>query len=223
MNTNPTSIRILAFGDSNTWGRVPGDDNSKRFDANIRWTGVLQNLLGDTFEIIEEGLNGRTTHLDSPNKEGKNGKNYLYSCLESQKPLDLIILALGGNNFKSKYNQTANDIGMGIEQCLDMINLEGRDKNGNLPKVLLIPPIIIEEISRKRGDQVLIDVSGGREKSLELPKIYKEISERRNIDFLDLNDVVQVSKIDGLHLDLDEHAIVGEYIYKKILQLSLNS
>jgi len=41
MNTNPLAKRILCFGDSNTWGRIPGDDNTARFPSNKRWTGVL--------------------------------------------------------------------------------------------------------------------------------------------------------------------------------------
>ncbi|NBT63057.1 MAG: G-D-S-L family lipolytic protein, partial [Planctomycetia bacterium] len=50
---------ILCFGDSNTWGYVPGIGN--RYPKQIRWTGILQNLLGNSSFIIEEGLNGRTT------------------------------------------------------------------------------------------------------------------------------------------------------------------
>ena len=49
---------ILAFGDSNTWGLIPG--TKERYPGEIRWTGLVQNKLGDT-KIIEEGLCGRTT------------------------------------------------------------------------------------------------------------------------------------------------------------------
>ena len=53
---------ILCFGDSNTWGYDPATQT--RFDNKIRWTGVLQENLGDKFNIIEQGLNGRTTKID---------------------------------------------------------------------------------------------------------------------------------------------------------------
>ena len=45
----------LCFGDSNTWGYDPA--KKTRFLKNIRWTGVLQNLLCNNFNIIEEVLN----------------------------------------------------------------------------------------------------------------------------------------------------------------------
>ena len=44
-------MNILCFGDSNTFGYNP--TNGLRYDKNTRWTGVLQNLLGDNFNVIE--------------------------------------------------------------------------------------------------------------------------------------------------------------------------
>jgi hypothetical protein len=55
---------IVAFGDSNTWGYDPATGG--RFPRAQRWTNVLQRELGADFEVIAEGLNGRTTvHDDS--------------------------------------------------------------------------------------------------------------------------------------------------------------
>jgi len=43
---------ILCYGDSNTYGYNP--ENGQRYDYNIRWTGILQNLLGLEYRVIEE-------------------------------------------------------------------------------------------------------------------------------------------------------------------------
>ena len=48
-------IRILCFGDSNTWGFRP-DQSFQRYSHDVRWTGVLQEELGELYVIIEEGL-----------------------------------------------------------------------------------------------------------------------------------------------------------------------
>ena len=53
---------ILCFGDSNTWGYEPLV--ARRYPADVRWPGVLQNSLGDGFRVIEEGLNGRTNIMN---------------------------------------------------------------------------------------------------------------------------------------------------------------
>lgn len=52
-------IRILCYGDSNTWGYVSGSGH-QRYGNKERWTRLLSDLLGDQFEVIEEGLNSRT-------------------------------------------------------------------------------------------------------------------------------------------------------------------
>ena len=101
MTINPNVKRILCFGDSNTWGQRP--DAKARFLPNERWTGQLQQLLGDNFDIIEEGLNSRTTNLEFSRKPGRNGLEYFRPCLESHNPLDLIIIMLGTNDFKVEF------------------------------------------------------------------------------------------------------------------------
>ena len=53
---------ILCFGDSNTYGLIPGTKN--RYGRDTRWTGLIeQQLYGKGCRIIEEGLCGRTTVL----------------------------------------------------------------------------------------------------------------------------------------------------------------
>ena len=74
-----TTRNILCFGDSLTWGWVPKDPPfpSERFSPDLRWTGVLANLLGDGYRVIEEGLNARTTSADDPTDPRVNGADYL--------------------------------------------------------------------------------------------------------------------------------------------------
>ena len=113
-------IRILCFGDSNTFGRKSVSFNPEetpivfsqdRFQQNERWTGVMANKLGKDYYVIEEGLCGRTTVLDDPvGGEHRNGKKYLLPCLESHAPLDLVILMLGTNDLKVKFSMSAYDI-----------------------------------------------------------------------------------------------------------------
>lgn len=60
---------ILCYGDSNTWGYVPGSLDFKtvyveRYPRTIRWPGLLQQYLGSEYYVVEEGLNGRTTDTE---------------------------------------------------------------------------------------------------------------------------------------------------------------
>ena len=82
MNINPKAIRILCYGDSLTFGHDVETDT--RFNALERWTGILQKTLGVNYEIIEEGLGGRTTDIDDPKKHNRGKKDA--PCAETDPP-----------------------------------------------------------------------------------------------------------------------------------------
>ena len=104
-------VRILCYGDSNTWGYISGSDH-QRYGNDKRWTKLLQKLLGNNFEVIEEGLNSRTliSNDQRPGKEGKSGYTYLIPCLDNHDQIDLLILMLGTNELKNAYNKSAEEI-----------------------------------------------------------------------------------------------------------------
>ena len=79
-------------------GYTPG--SGERHAPDVRWTGVLRRRLGEGWEVLEEGMNGRTTVFDNPMSPGRNGSAYLLTCLETHKPLDLVILMLGTNDLR---------------------------------------------------------------------------------------------------------------------------
>ena len=95
---------ILCFGDSNTWGYSPLDKSRHPIDR--RWTGMLQQALGPEHRILEQGLNGRTTFKNEEGEDAKpmrSGSQALPMILESQRPLDLVIVMLGTNDVKNRF------------------------------------------------------------------------------------------------------------------------
>src|SRR5438477_6662843 len=82
---------VLCYGDSNTFGSATVDRPDGRYGPDERWPGVLRTALGSGWLVIEEGLGGRTTVSDDP-VEGvdKNGRTYLYPCLRTHRPLDVV-------------------------------------------------------------------------------------------------------------------------------------
>lgn len=77
---------VLCFGDSNTWGFIPG--TCKRYDEHTRWTGILQDELGADWRIHENGQNGRTTVFPEPGKNFMTGLGALPYAMDTLRPLD---------------------------------------------------------------------------------------------------------------------------------------
>ena len=84
---------ILCFGDSNTYGLIPG--TTSRFDRSTRWTGILESaLFPNGYKIVEEGLCGRTTIFEDELRDNRRGIDMLPALLESHSPIDYVILCL---------------------------------------------------------------------------------------------------------------------------------
>ena len=62
----------------------------------VRWGDQMARALGDDYEVVTEGLPGRTSVFDDPVEgEHLNGLLILPAILHSHKPIDLLIIALG--------------------------------------------------------------------------------------------------------------------------------
>ena len=51
--------KLILFGDSNTYGYDPRGFLGGRYPEEIRWTTHVKKALENSYEIIEEGMNGR--------------------------------------------------------------------------------------------------------------------------------------------------------------------
>lgn len=207
-------VRILCYGDSNTWGYVSGSDHL-RYGNDKRWTKLLGALLGPKFEIIEEGLNSRTLISNDlrPGKEGKSGYDYLIPCLDTHDPIDLVILMLGTNELKSVYDKNALEIGKIIEEYFIKTILKRKSQfRDSYPKLLLVTPPVINEWTEYCSNNN--KYFGATQKSKDLNTIYGKLARKYNCYFLE-NDKLNTG-IDGVHLTEESHRLLAELLCDKI-------
>lgn len=200
---------VVCFGDSNTWGADPVSQG--RLSPDARWTGVLRAALGSDFNIIEEGLNGRTTTVDDPIYPHRNGRDYLPPCLESHAPVDLITIMLGTNDLKARLGRSASDIAESAGTLATLARSSPSGPGGRPPEVLLIspPPVtLLTELEEM--------FEGGKEKSLKLAGYYKRRADRIGVPFFDAGSVIQCSDLDGIHFEAGQHAILGRALAEMI-------
>lgn len=214
-------MNILCYGDSNTYGYDPTD--GMRYPEEIRWPGVLRRLRpGDT--VIEEGCNGRTCAFTPADEPWKDGRSYLKACLNSHKPLDLVILMLGSNDLKRVFHASPEDIAAGIRQILGTTRDFLAEKQGFSPRLLLIaPPVLGEGIaSSPASDGFDYDAI---DRSRHLAPLFKAEAEAfveaggGVCDFLDASDLIRTSEIDSLHLMPKAHEALARAIHQRIDRL----
>ena len=197
---------IVCLGDSNTHGYCAdindNTDRTNRFNENERWTMVLQKELGDDYLIIEEGLSGRTTVFTDPLHEGLDALSSIYSILMSHETVDLLIIMLGTNDTKERFNANAQVISLGLDRLIKKaktVDCWG----GKTPKILVVcPPSIRAEFKDILAEEFM--GSGCVQKSKELSKFYAQIAQNNACLFFDAKNC-ELNSIDCMHLTKKGH------------------
>lgn len=204
--------RILCFGDSNTWGNIPG--TADRYPPEVRWTGVLQRELGEDYLVIEEGYNGRTGVMTDRIEGRLAGIDYFGPCLDSQSPLDLVVLMLGTNDLKVRFGLEAESIAIGFYRYLDA--LRTTPMAGERPKLLLVSPILLDESYKLNAVFHGMFGEDGVARSKALAPVYRRFAEENHIEFLDAAACARASSADGVHMAEEDHRRLAGCIAEKI-------
>lgn len=92
-------MKLLCFGDSNTYGYDPRSCFGGRYPAEIRWTGLLAQATG--WEVLNAGQNGR--EIPRRAVELAHVDQLLTNCA----PLDGLAIMLGSNDLLQQPSMTA--------------------------------------------------------------------------------------------------------------------
>jgi len=176
-------VKILCFGDSNTYGYDPCNPLGDRYGAEERWVDMLAEKLGCV--CINAGENGR----EIPVHEWTI--RYFEQLLKTHQP-DCAVVMLGSNDLLQ---------GNPVEIVLN--RMEQFLVNADKTNVLLIAPPPMQ-----RGEwvtsQELIHASG------ELSLGYKALSARLGVAFADAGDWNIPLTFDGVHFSEDGHRAFAE-------------
>ncbi len=197
---------ILVYGDSLTWGIIPG--SRQRLEAARRWPHVLERDLrrrGGEVRVIEDCLNGRRTVWEDPFKAGRNGLVGLEQRIEVHSPLPLLILMLGTNDFQSVHQNTAWQSSQGVAALVRAIRRAPIEPGMPVPRVLVVAPPPI----RLPAGEMAEKFAGGAEKGSGVGEAYQRVAEELDCPFFDAGRIIRTSDVDGVHLDADQHERLG--------------
>ena len=210
--------QILIYADSLTWGIIP--NTRKRLSFEKRWPGLFEKSLiskGYNVRVIENCLNGRRTAWRDPFKEGRDGSQGLAQVIEMNSPLKLVILMLGQNDFQCTHDNNAWLSAQGTKKLISIIRQAPIEPEMPSPEILVIaPPQIIKPkgvISPKFKDS--------EKRCIGLAYELKKISKENSTYYFDASSVTEASVVDGIHLDEEQHKILGEAIADKVAGINI--
>ena len=221
-------LNICVYGDSNSWGYLD-DGQGKRYEN--RWPVVMARALATTLErgvnLAEEALPGRTTAYPDP-QEGPeyNGLPYLKPALLSHAPLDMVLIMLGTNDGKARFEASAEDIAQNLVQLAKIVRRcpcgNGKWRDAPAPKVMVIaPPKLGEKCENERWPRFQ-EWRGGYQKLEAIPAILQDKIRALGDDdvyFADANAFAVSSHLDPIHWKAETHHQMGEAMAELLIPI----
>jgi lysophospholipase L1-like esterase len=212
--------QILIYADSLTWGIIP--TTRKRLPLDQRWPGVLEEELrrkGRSVRVLEDCLNGRRTVFEDPFLPGRNGLLGLAQKIEMHSPLALVVLMLGTNDFQSVHPHTAWHAAQGIATLVRTIRQAPIEPGMPVPPILVVVP---PPIQSPKGP-IASKFEGAEAKCVGLARAYREACAALGCSCFDAGAVTPSSRVDGVHLDVDQHALLGKALAEVVAPLITDS
>ena len=181
-------MRILCFGDSNTYGYNPRGFFGERYGTENRWVDLLTKQTG--YECINAGANGREIPRNP----------YALRLLTEQQEMDIFLVMLGTNDLLQ--GATAKEAATRMEAFLTpMIP--------HCKQILLVAPPPM-----KRGAWVPTNELAAE--SIHLAEEYKLLAEKLNISFIDTRHWNIELTFDGVHFTESGHHAFAENLRKEL-------
>jgi lysophospholipase L1-like esterase len=119
---------------------------------------------------------------------------------------------LGTNDFQSMHNYNVWHSAQGIAALVSAIRNAPIEPGMPVPQILVVAP---PPIRTPRGP-IAPKFEGAEAKSIGLAEAYKQVCSEHDCAFLDAGMVTSTSHLDGVHLDADQHAMLGLAIAKAV-------
>ncbi|MDA8586780.1 GDSL-type esterase/lipase family protein [Rhodobacteraceae bacterium] len=206
--------RALIYGDSNTFGSMamPKLGAGGIFPKGERWGDVLAAGLGADWDVVIEGLGGRTSAFDDPIEgEFRNGLRILPAIIYSHRPIDLLIVALGTNDQKHRFGLRAEDVALGIARVV-----REALATGEVRQALVIAPPPLMCVGAFAEIFAGIDV-----RSIGLAQQIEAKARDLGAAFFDAGAVISVDPVDGIHWTGQAHQDLGHAMIDVVLGLGV--
>ena len=181
-------MRILCFGDSNTYGYDPRGFFGDRYGAEDRWVDLLAKQTGH--ECINVGSNGREIPRNP----------YALRLFTHHAPVDIFFVMLGTNDLLQ--GSTAKEAATRMEAFLTTL----------LPhykKILLVAPPPMKRGAWVPSDELVAE-------SIHLAEEYKLLAEKMNIPFVDTREWNVEYTFDGVHFTEEGHHTFANHLTEVI-------
>ena len=210
-NKKGETMKILIYGDSNVWGyrKIPREFREnpeikiRQLDEKTRWAGIFSDKIRKKYgtgnvKIMIDGLNSRVAGDEENDEKTLNSKADFAKKITKNLDFNLIIIALGTNDLKPKYDLSPDEISRNILWYKTKIHEIREEKTIKI--LFILPPNFVPKPGGMRNS-VRKTANNFAKKSLA-----------KN-EFLEIEDI-DLSE-DGVHFSDVVHAEMAVKVFAK--------
>lgn len=192
-------MKIICYGDSNTYGYNPHGTPALRYDADGRWVDLISRTLPSTCKIFNAGQNGR----EIPDNGWESAAGVAQQLAAATEPGDLILIMLGSNDVLLS-STSAEQTAQKMRRFLGAIKMEAPGRY-----ILLVGPVSFRE-GYWVPDRSFI------EESEKLLALYQQLAAEMDVRFADANEWGVTLTDDGVHFTREGHKAFAEGLTKAL-------
>ncbi len=189
-------MKLLCYGDSNTYGYDPRGPIPGRYEADDRWCDLLAKQT--SWIVINGGENGRIV------PEPYWNYTDLKRMIKENEPIDAACIMLGTNDVLISSRMDITPVVKRMDALLDFLEINWPD----MKLVLITPPPF--------------DIPEFPEAAVKLENLihaYRELAERRSITLIDNHSWNIPLAYDGAHFSQEGHHVFAEHLVQELKEL----
>lgn len=198
MNTNVNAKRILFYGDSLVYGKKAGAN--ERLNSNERFTGVIQDILGSDYEIIEEGLRARNFAGENPHFPDRDGLKQCPAIVASHIPIDIFVLFLGTNDCNKRTDFDTSSIADNLSKYQEILAQYCQLFAAAPPRSVVVLPPYVRAADFDAGMLNFFETAS-EQRIIEFRTELRKAAEKANLLIFDASEHCEASPKDGIHLE----------------------
>ncbi|WP_458457660.1 GDSL-type esterase/lipase family protein [Pseudobutyrivibrio sp.] len=189
--------KLILFGDSNTYGYDPRGFLGGRYPEEVRWTTHVKEALKDSYEIVEEGMNGRMLP--------ELGYGLFTTVIQGLSKEDVFVMMLGTNDILLTNHPNVDATLQRLDSILSYVS-----KNCMATFILIAPPYIS---ALDQEMQLYHDCT------VEMNEGYMKLAKAHNIKAIDAGSWNIEMGYDGVHFSIEGHKKFSEFLLKSLAEI----
>ncbi len=202
---------VLLYGDSFFWGVDASSGGRHRFEDQIG--ALCQKVLGNDYNVITEGLRGRTMFGENGWFPERDGLVQFGPIFASHLPLDVVVIMLGTNDLNTRTQHNPSDTAAALLEYREKMKFWCEFMKYELPKVIVIAPPAIDEAGLTAFKDIF---EGCGDLVPELAKALNLVCKEQSFEFLNGGEVIVSSGMDGIHIDANQNAKLAAAIAEAV-------